>query len=253
MTQHPTTEALPREDEHAHPSYVKIWAILLGLLTISVLGPMFGHPLLTLITAFGIAIVKASLVVRHFMHVHLEPKYVSYLFASCLGFVLLFYAGTAPDVMRHEGQNWVNQAAIAEVERATAAATAPAGGAPSEPVSPEVAFRQVCAACHGAAGDGQGPAAASLDPHPANFTAPEFWATRDAAHVARVIRGGGASVGRSPLMPSFGGQFDEAAAAALADYVVATFRPEGAGEPGAGGDAGVAAPEAETPAATEAL
>jgi mono/diheme cytochrome c family protein len=147
----------------------------------------------------------------------------------------------------------VNQAAIAEVERATAATTAPAGGAPGAPMPPDVAFRQICAACHGAAGDGQGPAAASLDPHPANFTAPEFWATRDAAHVARVIRGGGASVGRSPLMPSFAGQFDEAAAAALADYVVATFRPEGAGEP-AGGDAGVAAPATdEAPAATEAL
>jgi caa(3)-type oxidase subunit IV len=248
MTQQ-STQALP-DHGHAEPNYVKIWAILVALLVVSVLGPMLGHPIITIITAFGIAIVKASLVVRHFMHVHLEPRYISYLFASCLAFVLLFFAGTAPDVMRHEGTNWVNVAAIQEVERATASAAAPSG-APAAPLTPEVAFNQICAACHGAAGNGQGPAAAALDPHPADFTSVTFWETRDAAHVARVIREGGAAVGRSPLMPSFGAQFDEEAAAALAEYVVATFRPAGAGLPAAdGGVEAGAVPSDEAPAET---
>ena len=35
--------------------------------------------------------------------------------------VFLFVAGVAPDVLRHEGQRWENQAAQAEVERALAA------------------------------------------------------------------------------------------------------------------------------------
>ncbi len=35
--------------------------------------------------------------------------------------VLLFFAGVAPDVMKHKGQNWENVAAEAEIERALAA------------------------------------------------------------------------------------------------------------------------------------
>jgi 4-alpha-glucanotransferase len=32
--------------------------------------------------------------------------------------MLLFFAGTAPDVMKHKGQNWENVAVEAEIERA---------------------------------------------------------------------------------------------------------------------------------------
>jgi hypothetical protein len=34
--------------------------------------------------------------------------------------MLLFFAGTSPDVMKHKGQNWENVAAEAEIERALA-------------------------------------------------------------------------------------------------------------------------------------
>ena len=47
------------EEHHEHPNYVRIWAILLVLLIISVLGPMLEIRVVTLFTAFGIAIVKA--------------------------------------------------------------------------------------------------------------------------------------------------------------------------------------------------
>ena len=53
--------------EHAHPNYVKIWAILLGLLAVSVAGPFLGIWWVTLITAFGVALVKAYLVSANFM------------------------------------------------------------------------------------------------------------------------------------------------------------------------------------------
>ncbi len=92
-------------------AYVRIWAWLVGLLVLSVLGPMLEITLVTLITAFGIAIVKAYLVAKHFMHLTVEKRWVGYLLAACLGFVLLFWAGTAPDVMRHEGTNWKNPSA----------------------------------------------------------------------------------------------------------------------------------------------
>lgn len=93
--------------EHTHHgNYVRIWAILLALLVISVLGPMLGHPLVTLVTAFGIAVVKAYLVAKNFMHISVAPRFVGYLVATCLLFMLLFFAGTAPDVMRLEGTRW---------------------------------------------------------------------------------------------------------------------------------------------------
>jgi hypothetical protein len=59
-----------------------------------------------LITAFGIAVYKAWLVAKHFMHVTVQPRYVIYMLSTALVFMLLFYAGTAPDVMEHEGAHW---------------------------------------------------------------------------------------------------------------------------------------------------
>ena len=47
-----------------------------------------------------------------------------------------------------------------------------------------------CMACHGISADGKGPAAASLQPPPADFTSPSFWASRDAAKVKSVIKTG---------------------------------------------------------------
>ncbi len=94
-------------EEHTHhPNYVKIWAILCGLLAVSVVGPMFGIQTVTLITAFGIACVKAYMVVKNFMHINIAKRYVTYLVATCLVFMLLLFAGTAPDVMKPDGENW---------------------------------------------------------------------------------------------------------------------------------------------------
>jgi caa(3)-type oxidase subunit IV len=94
------------EEAHGHTSYGKVYAILLILLVISVLGPMLEIQVVTLITAFGIAVVKAYLVAKNFMHVNLTPRFVPYLMTTCLVFMLLFFAGVAPDVMQAEGDNW---------------------------------------------------------------------------------------------------------------------------------------------------
>ena len=92
--------------EAHHGNYVRVWAILCVLLVISVAGPFFGHPIVTLITAFGIACVKAFMVAKHFMHITVAPRYVAYLIGTCLLFMMLFFAGTGPDVMELEGTNW---------------------------------------------------------------------------------------------------------------------------------------------------
>ena len=102
---------------HAPTNYVKIWAILLVLLVISILGPELEIKIVTMITAFGIAVVKAYMVAKYFMHIDIERKYVHYLLITGITFMLIFYFGVAHDVMKHEGQNWENVAAKSEVKR----------------------------------------------------------------------------------------------------------------------------------------
>lgn len=218
-------------DGAADPSrrLVRVWMALVVLLGISVVGPVFEIPVVTAITAFGIAIVKTYLVVRYFMHVTVEPRYVLYILATMVAFVLLFYAGVAPDVQRHEGQQWVNLAARRETTRGVAVDDGESvePGAAPEAFDPAREFATVCGACHGVNGAGDGPAAASLDPSPANFTDPAFWETRDRAHVLRVVSEGGPAVGRSASMPSFGSRYDAAQLEALVDHVVG-LAPAGA-------------------------
>ncbi len=97
----------PGYEEHVHhPNYTQIYVILLVLLVISVAGPMLEIRVVTLLTAFGIAIVKAYLVVKNFMHIDIAKRYVAYLVATSLVFMLLLFAGFAPDVMRPDGHNW---------------------------------------------------------------------------------------------------------------------------------------------------
>jgi caa(3)-type oxidase subunit IV len=119
---------------HVHPPsfYVKTWVILLVLLVISFVGPFVGESLpatigklVTLLTAFGIAIVKAYMVCARFMHLNVERKYAAMLLGTTLVLISLFYFAVAPDVMKHEGQNWKNVAAEAATKRTTPASTKP--------------------------------------------------------------------------------------------------------------------------------
>ena len=112
---------------HGDSHYVKIWGYLLVLLIISFVGPMFEIQWLTLVTAFGIAAVKAYLVVVNFMHINMTPRYVIYAITTTLVFMFLFFAGAAPDVMKDHGTNWEKPAWI-EAERAYAAGEVGGGG-----------------------------------------------------------------------------------------------------------------------------
>src|SRR5262249_11221986 len=62
-------------------------------------------------------------------------------------------------------------------------------------------YEQTCATCHGANGKGDGPTGQMLQPKPADFTI--VLKDKDAAYLSKVIKEGGPSVGKSPLMPSF--------------------------------------------------
>ena len=73
--------------------------------------------LLTLVTAFGIAVYKAKLVIENFMHLKWEKRIMKWMLTTSLLLMALMFAGISPDVMNHEGNNWQNVAAQEAVAR----------------------------------------------------------------------------------------------------------------------------------------
>jgi cytochrome c oxidase cbb3-type subunit 3 len=65
-------------------------------------------------------------------------------------------------------------------------------------------YGQFCASCHGQSGKGDGPAAAALNPKPRDHTDKEAMSKLSDDDLLKVIKNGGASVGKSPLMPAWG-------------------------------------------------
>lgn len=244
-----------------HPNYKKIYYTLLILLVISVAGPFLGIFWVTLLTAFGIAIVKATLVVQNFMHLKWERSIMKWMLAGSLVLMFLLFAGVAADVMKHEGTNWENTAAKAAIARGIpdvahdeggeahdeggeahdegeeeqgAEAEAPAGaaevamaaaGAETAGFDAEGAFQTVCATCHGLTGGGDGPGSAALEPKPAAFNDPAFWESRTEEDMVTVILQGGAAIGKSPLMPPWNALYDQAQAEAIVAYIRESFGP----------------------------
>jgi mono/diheme cytochrome c family protein len=109
------------------------------------------------------------------------------------------------------------QAAAPPETAAPAPATTPASGAAAAPAAPAVAaagnpagakvFKMYCETCHGAAGKGDGIAAAALNPKPANFAAGAFkydpngnGTKGDIDDIKAVVHDGAAKHGGSPLM-----------------------------------------------------
>jgi cytochrome c553 len=82
------------------------------------------------------------------------------------------------------------------------AATAPAATAATPEAEASQIFAGRCTPCHGAAGAGDGVAAAALTPRPRNFHDATWQASVTDVHIETIIRQGGAAVGKSPVMPA---------------------------------------------------
>ena len=76
-------------------------------------------------------------------------------------------------------------------------------------------FVQRCAMCHGENADGQSKLAQMLNPKPANLLVSQL----DSATRNRIVRNGGAAVGRSPVMPNWGVELTEAELRDVISYV----------------------------------
>jgi caa(3)-type oxidase subunit IV len=106
LTDHATAGHAGAGHAHEPRDYIRIWALLCVLLVVSVIGPTLEIRVVTLITAFGVAIVKAYLVAKHFMHLGIEKRWVAYILLAMLAFMLVYFGGVAPDVLKQTGHQW---------------------------------------------------------------------------------------------------------------------------------------------------
>ncbi|MEO7091972.1 MAG: c-type cytochrome [Polyangiales bacterium] len=74
------------------------------------------------------------------------------------------------------------------------------GGSPDEQAA--AMFQNVCSQCHGMGGMGDGPAAASLNPKPRNYTDAAWQASVTDDDIKKIILEGGQAVGKSGMMPA---------------------------------------------------
>ena len=86
------------------------------------------------------------------------------------------------------------------------------------------AYKTYCSTCHGDKGDGAGPAGGAMNPKPADFNDPEFFKTRDDALLTKVIKEGGAAIGKSPLMAPWGGVLSDEQIAEVVEYMNTTWK-----------------------------
>lgn len=67
----------------------------------------------------------------------------------------------------------------------------------------EEIYAQYCALCHGPEGKGDGSLSANLDPRPRNHTDGAYMNALSDAHLLKIVGGGGAAAGLSPIMPAW--------------------------------------------------
>jgi mono/diheme cytochrome c family protein len=93
---------------------------------------------------------------------------------------------------------------------APAPAAEPTATAAADPERGRVQYETLCASCHGPRGAGDGPAGQSLNPRPAHHDDGNYMNALSNEHLFKVIKEGGASVGKSPLMAPWGGALSDA-------------------------------------------
>lgn len=88
-----------------------------------------------------------------------------------------------------------------------------------DPKAGKARYDLLCGSCHGTSGKGDGPAAAALTPKPRDHSDGKYMNTLTDKYVFDIIKGGGASAGKSPLMPPWAGQLSDQDIRNLVAYI----------------------------------
>jgi mono/diheme cytochrome c family protein len=94
-----------------------------------------------------------------------------------------------------------------------------------DPKAGKAKYDSLCASCHGASGKGDGPAAPSLNPKPQDHTNGKHMNSLADKDLVDIIKGGGAGVKKSPLMPPWGGALKDEDISNLVAYIRSLARP----------------------------
>jgi mono/diheme cytochrome c family protein len=107
-----------------------------------------------------------------------------------------------------------------------APAAEPAAATPGDAVARgAVTYKQICATCHGEDGCTAGPGAAGLPVQPAHHCDGNYMNKLSDDHIFKVIKEGGASVGKSPFMAPWGGALTDDQIHDVAAFVRSLARP----------------------------
>lgn len=99
--------------------------------------------------------------------------------------------------------NWTLVAIAATLLSASLVAAPPRASAQGDAKQQaQEIFAGRCTPCHGAQGKGDGAASKGLTPPPRNFSDPAWQKSVTDDHIEKIIKYGGAAVGKSPAMPA---------------------------------------------------
>lgn len=96
---------------------------------------------------------------------------------------------------------------------------------PGDAAEGQALYQTYCASCHGPKGEGDGPVAAALNPKPAKHSDGSYMNQLSNEHLFKVIKEGGVSVGKSPMMAPWGGTLSDEQIADLVAFVRSLAKP----------------------------
>jgi len=80
-------------------------------------------------------------------------------------------------------------------------------------------YDTLCVGCHGATGKGDGAAAATLNPKPADYTNCKEMGKLSDDYLHKIIKEGGQAMKKSPMMPPWGASLNEQDLANMVAYI----------------------------------
>ncbi|MBI4924854.1 MAG: cytochrome C oxidase subunit IV family protein [Bdellovibrio sp.] len=168
---------------------VGVSLLILTVITVLVAGINLGR--LNFIIAFLIATIKGTLVALFFMNLKHDRKENTVIFLTSFVFLAVFIVLTVSDLFFRGDVYVKGQLGFAQAELTSGTIKQPWISTPELIAKGKIAFSIQCVACHGAEGQGNGPAAAALKPPPRNFTSQENWKLgRKPSQVFKTIRDG---------------------------------------------------------------
>ena len=206
MADHKIQSESPKSKSPHHVTplsvYFNVWVTLLifTVITVAVSYVDFGE--MNMIIAMIVATIKAVLVMAFFMGLKYDTAENSVTFLLSFVFLGIFITLTSIDIFYRIPADPLGVEASAPSSSAPVDAKKMITGSPDLLEKGKQVFAQNCVTCHGAAGKGDGAAAAALNPKPRNFSEDAGW--KNGRKISQIYGTLTKGIPSSP-MPAFAG------------------------------------------------